>query len=99
MRPGWIKLAVLAVSLVVVFLGSVAVGAFVTDRLSFKPPTSVGECLWGTDVYAWLDENRNGVRDANEPALKEIEFVALVSGYNRTYPAKSDENGHSHISA
>ncbi|MCA9919389.1 MAG: hypothetical protein KC445_15625 [Anaerolineales bacterium] len=59
-------------------------------------PEILADCFQPTQALAWLDENGDGVQDANEPPLAGIQFVLEPSVSSR---ATSDENGVADIVA
>jgi len=33
-----------------------------------------GDCVWGAPVAAWIDLNRNGIHEPDEPPLENVEY-------------------------
>lgn len=66
-------------------------------QLATPTPEILADCFPGADVFAWLDENGNGIWDEGEPPLAGIEFYlgpTAAFSYETT-----GEDGLAHISA
>jgi hypothetical protein len=51
-----------------------------------------GDCAWNADFRAWIDENQNGVWDANEPPLPGVKIL-LESSVLHVPELTTDEKG------
>jgi hypothetical protein len=55
-----------------------------------------GDCAWNADFRTWIDENENGVWDANESPLADV-AIFVESPVLRVPKVISDEEGEAHL--
>src|SRR5262245_12645794 len=61
--------------------------------------TTFGDCAWTAETRAWLDENGNGLWDANEPPLPYVPFWVddIRNDYDKVGGATSNTEGTAQV--
>ncbi len=91
-----VRAIVLSIFGVVAFVGLLQVGALIFGDTT---PKVFVECGWFGEGRAFVDENRNGTWDGNEPPLAGVRFLVKDKLKSRdSMPVESVSDGEGHAS-